>query len=141
MGFEQVEEITRADVALRVWGADLGELFSSAGEGVMSVMVARYQALEDVERREVRLENAELDMLLFAYLREFLYFKDAEELLLLPRGIEVEAGEGIYRLTAVLGGERIRDQELLVDIKAITMHAFRVGKTEEGWEALVVVDV
>jgi len=43
----------------------------------------------------------------------------------------------------VLEGEAIEPQKhrLIVDVKAVTMHLFRVTKTTQGWEAVVVLDI
>jgi SHS2 domain-containing protein len=76
-------------------------------------------------------------------LQELIFYKDAERLLLklVEASIE-ERGEG-WMLTAVLGGEPIdpNRHELLVDIKAVTLHRFRVEPFAGGWKAFVILDI
>ena len=46
-------------------------------------------------------------------------------------------------MTAEAYGEVIDRErhELLVDVKAVTMHHFKVEETAEGWTATVVLDI
>ena len=47
------------------------------------------------------------------------------------------------RLTADARGEMLNPEkhDLIVDIKAVTLHRFQVERTARGWEALVVLDI
>jgi SHS2 domain-containing protein len=47
------------------------------------------------------------------------------------------------RLTADARGETINPDkhDLIVDVKAVTLHRFKVERTARGWEALVVLDI
>lgn len=81
-------------------------------------------------------------MLLFQFLQELLFFKDAEQLLLRVSEIRIENQNAFHKLTAEAYGERINPDkhELLVDVKAVTLHRFTVGQTPRGWEATVILD-
>jgi SHS2 domain-containing protein len=50
--------------------------------------------------------------------------------------------DGRFSLTAAAWGETIDPSrhELLVDVKAVTLHRFRVEKASRGWEATVILD-
>jgi SHS2 domain-containing protein len=54
------------------------------------------------------------------------YYKDAEQLLLVVAQVEITRHEGCYRLTATARGERLdpNRHHLRVDVKAITLHHF-----------------
>jgi SHS2 domain-containing protein len=43
----------------------------------------------------------------------------------------------------VLAGEELdmNRHDLVVDVKAVTLHQFRVEKTDRGWEAFVILDI
>jgi SHS2 domain-containing protein len=82
-------------------------------------------------------------MLLFDFLQELIYFKDADRLLLRVREIRIDKRDGAYSLKAVTAGEPLdagRHQQR-ADVKAVTLHDFRVEKTEGGWKATAILDI
>jgi SHS2 domain-containing protein len=89
------------------------------------------------------LENDELDLLLFNFLQELVYYKDSELLLLRASQIEFEEKDGKHQLSAVLQGETLdRDRhQQRVDVKAVTLHRFQLEKTNDGWTAMVILDI
>ncbi len=132
-----------ADVAFEASGRSLEELFGAAGDALLNTMVDDPEAVRAETSRGLRLENPAVDLLLFDFLQELIYFKDAEGLLLRPRSLKAEAGEAGYRLDGELVGEildpeRHRQQ---VDVKAVTLHRFEVRKTPQGWRCHVILDV
>lgn len=143
MQFRYVEDVAIADVAFEAWGSTLAEMFTAASEATIQVMVAKSASIAPRIRREVRLEAEAIDLLLFELLQELIFYKDAEQLLLrlLEANVE-ERGDG-WTLSAVLGGEPIDPSrhELLVDVKAVTLHRFLVEPFEGGWKAFVILDI
>lgn len=140
MSFEFIEDIALADVAFRARGASTEEVFAAAAAATLRVMVQDLAAIAPRVERRVRLEAGSLEMLLFDFLQEFIYYKDAEGLLLLPDWIAITSGFG---LEARLQGEKLDParHELLVDVKAVTMHRFSLIQDAEGWKAQVVLDI
>jgi SHS2 domain-containing protein len=49
----------------------------------------------------------------------------------------------LHQLNAVTTGEAIdRDRhEQRVDVKAVTLHRFQLEKTDDGWTAMVILDI
>jgi len=143
MPYEFLEDVAIADIAFRAWGKDLAEAFLAAADATMNVMVEELDSIQPVETRELEAENEALDMLLFDLLQELIYYKDAERLLLRVRELRIEEKEGRHFLFAAARGERLDPQRhsLRVDVKAVTLHRFRVEKTASGWEALVILDI
>ena len=92
MPYEFLEDLATADIAFQAWGTDLEETFISAADATMNVMVEELNAIEPRERRELRLENDELDLLLFNFLQELIYYKDAEKLMLRVNQARVQGG-------------------------------------------------
>ena len=78
MPFHYLEDIGTADIAFEATGRDLPELFTSAANATMNVMIENLDTIEPREMRRIELENDEIDMLLFDFLQELIYFKDAE---------------------------------------------------------------
>ncbi|HEY9653569.1 MAG TPA: archease [Coleofasciculaceae cyanobacterium] len=143
MPYEFLEDIAIADIAFRAWGKDLEEIFKAAGDATVNAMIDNLEAIELKETRTFSLENDALDMLLFNFLQEFVYYKDSELLLLRSQQIQIEERDGEYHLTAVTQGEELDPErhEQRVDVKAVTLHRFQLEKTDEGWIALVILDI
>jgi protein archease len=143
MPYEYLEHVATADIAFRAWGEGLPQTFAACAEAVMNVMVEELDSIRASDKREIHLENDTLDMLLFDFLQELVYYKDAELLLLRARQVRVEEGDGSYQLWAEAWGERLdpKRHETRVDVKAVTLHRFSLNKTERGWEAIVVLDI
>jgi SHS2 domain-containing protein len=143
MSYEFLEDFATADIAFRAWGKDLEELFKAAGDATMNVMIDNLDAIALQETRSFSLENDELDMLLFNFLQEFIYYKDSELLLLRAQQVEISEKDGLHQLSAVTKGEKLdRDRhEQRVDVKAVTLHQFQLEKTDDGWTAIVILDI
>lgn len=143
MSYEFLEDVATADIAFRAWGENLEELFKAAGDATMNVMIEDLGSIELKETRTFSLENDELDMLLFNFLQEFIYYKDSELLLLLAQQVEISEKDGVHQLSAVTKGEKLdsdRHQQR-VDVKAVTLHQFQLEKIDDGWTAMVILDI
>lgn len=147
MPYEFLEEIATADIAFHAWGDDLEEVFKAAGDAVINTMIDNLEAIERTETRTFELEDDALDLLLFNFLQEFVYYKDSELLLLRAQQVQItekeSEGKSIYALTTVTQGERLdRDRHhQRVDVKAVTLHLFQLQKTDAGWTAQVILDI
>jgi SHS2 domain-containing protein len=121
----------------------LEEVFIASGDATVNAMIDNLDAIAPQETRIFTLENDALDMLLFNFLQEFLYYKDSEQLLLRSQQVQIEEKNSEYHLTAVTRGEKLdRDRhEERVDVKAVTLHRFQLEKTDDGWTAMVILDI
>ena len=143
MPYEFLDDIAIADIAFHAWGNDLPELFQAAGDAVMNTMIENLEAIEPKETRVFDLENDALDMLLFNFLEEFVYYKDSQQLLLRSQNISIEEKSGNFYLNATAQGEELDSDRHHqgVDVKAVTLHRFKLEQTERGWETLVILDI
>ena len=145
MPYEYRGDIAHADIAFDAWGVTLEELFKEAAEATMRVMVEDLTAVRPVVTVELSLAQSDEEMLLFDFLNEFIFYKDARRLLLLPAQLEIAkaADDGGYTLQAKLQGEEIEvgRHQLHTDVKAVTMLRFSVARVAEGWRCTVVLDV
>jgi SHS2 domain-containing protein len=143
MPYEFVDELTVADIAFRAWGQDLTETFVSAADAVMNAMVEDLAAIQPHGTRQLSVEHDALDMLLFNFLQELVYYKDAEQLLLRVQQLRVVEDAQPYTVHATLVGEPIAPERhhMRVDVKAVTLHRFSLTQTQRGWEATVVLDI
>ena len=135
--------LTRADVAFRAEGASLEEVFRAAWEATLEVMLPDTSCLRALERRQIELANPAADLLLFDFLQQLLFFKDAEGLLLRLGALSIEPGPGGLGLRAEAAGEAAdaARHELGTDVKAVTLHRFRLRRTNHKWQATVILDV
>jgi len=143
MPYHYLEEIGTADIAFEATGRDLPELFSDAADATMNVMIDNLDAIEPRETRHIELSNDKIDMLLFDFLQELIYFKDAERLLLRVRHAQIEHRDEKYFLKAKAAGETLdaARHHQRVDVKAVTLHDFSVEKEDGGWKARVLLDI
>jgi SHS2 domain-containing protein len=142
--YEFIDGITDADASFIALGSDLKGLFFSCAVALINVMVADPANIKRSEKRLISIEksNAEID-LLFSFLNEILFYKDSEDLLLLPEEIEIKSNEG-FVLIAMCAGEPVdkRRHDVLTDAKAVTMHGLSIKERPEGgYSGTVVVDV
>jgi SHS2 domain-containing protein len=141
--FEILEGITSADIALRIYGVSADDLFRNAGRALVAVMLENPDAVALRDAKTITLENSSLDLLLFNFLDELLFFKDSESLLMAVISVTIDERNGSYFLRSEAAGERIdrTRHRFSVDVKAVTMHRLAVEKKKDGWTATVVLDV
>jgi SHS2 domain-containing protein len=143
MPYVFLEDVAIADIAFKAWGEDLQETFISAADAVMGAMIEDLDAIQPREQRSIQLANDALDMLLFDFLQELVYYKDAESVLLRIQEIQVTQGDELSTLRAIAAGEKLdptRHQQR-ADVKAVTLHRFSLEQTPRGWEAMVILDI
>jgi SHS2 domain-containing protein len=143
MAYEIIDDMTRADVAFRVRGNDLAELFIAGGRALASIMLQNLEEIRPTISINFDCQAADLELLYYDYLQEFIFYKDSQRLLLLPEKIEFNEHTDSRLLTCQARGEKIdRTRHLFsVDIKAVTMHGLKVVKEKNAWTAMAVVDV
>ena len=143
MPYQYLEDIGTADIAFEATGRDLPELFVAAADATMNVMIDNIGAIESRETRQIELSNDNIEMLLFDFLQELIYFKDAKRLLLRAREIQIEQKDGAYSLKSKVVGEQLDDSrhQQRADVKAVTLHGFSVEKRDGGWKATVLLDI
>jgi SHS2 domain-containing protein len=143
MPYEFLEDAATADIAFTARGETIEEAFRASAEATLNVMVEEIDAVQPKEKRIWRLENPELDLLLFDFLQEIIYYKDAENLKLRVGQVKIQRDGGQFILQATARGETLDPDRHFpwVDVKAVTLHQFRLEKTSKGWEAHVILDI
>jgi protein archease len=143
MPYTYLEEIGTADIAFEATGRDLPELFSAAADATTNVMIDNIDAIQPRKARRIELSSDQLDMLLFDFLQELIFLKDAERLLLRMRDVQIDERDENYFLKATAEGEPldVERHHQRADVKAVTLHGFSVERTEGGWKARVLLDI
>lgn len=143
MPFQYRGDIAHADIAFDAWAPTLEELFRDAARATMQVMVENLPAVRPAQTLEVKLEQRNDEMLLFDFLNELIFYKDARRLILLPTQLSISPSAGGITLRATLAGEEIdvTRHQMNTDVKAVTMLRYKVEQVPQGWRATVVLDV
>ncbi len=141
MPYRYLEDIATADAAFEVVGQTLEELFRDAAIATFEVMVD-IKSVEPGITREIELKNEAVDNLLFDWLSELVYLKDADALLFSKFDVSIKKND-FYELEATASGETISQEKhtLRSDVKAVTYHMFEVKKIGENWTARVILDI
>lgn len=131
-----------ADILFQAEAGTLPELFEQCGLALEDTQVHLAQ-VEPKKKVVFKQENKNVEMLLFHFLDELLFYKDSEQLVFCKFDIYINDKDGGYKLKCTASGEKlsVEKHQPKVDVKAITMHMFEVKKTKGGWKAQVLVDI
>ncbi|MGH7236501.1 MAG: archease [Nitrospiraceae bacterium] len=146
--FRFLEEVALADSAFEASGDSPSELFVAAAQAVIETMV-NPGTVSASWRREITRQAPEIASLLFDWLSDIVYLKDAEGVVFREATAVVteDRPHGGWRLRGVLTGEPIDPgrHELRSDVKAVTKHLYEVRRDDdregERWTARVVLDI
>ncbi|HIJ10515.1 TPA: archease, partial [Candidatus Woesearchaeota archaeon] len=122
-----------ADVLFEAKAETKEELFAQCGLALEETQV-NLAKVEQKVTQEITGENEKLDRLLFDFLDDVLFYKDAELLIFNKFDITITKDE-TYKLHCIAHGEKLDHQkhEPKVDVKAITMHLFEVKEIDDGF--------
>jgi SHS2 domain-containing protein len=140
--YKFLENIATGDVAFEVYGKDLPDLFSNITQATCAAM-ADPKSVEKKEIRMVKISTQKIEDLIYDYISEIVYYKDAETLLFPSAEIKIKRVGKNFRLSAKLFGEKINPQKhkLKEDIKSVTYHNLKAVKTPTGWKSTVILDI
>jgi SHS2 domain-containing protein len=131
--FEEIEHT--ADLALRVYGQDMRELFANAAHGMFALM-AEPSLKGPAREREVSLEATDSESLLVNWLNELIYLHEVENETYSQFNIETLSPAKLE--AHVIGGPtRIKTKA----IKAATFHDLAIEEIPNGLAATIVFDV
>lgn len=128
-----------ADVAYRIRGESLAEIFENAAAALVATMTDR-RRLRVRERRDLEVEAPDREALLVEWLNHLLYLYDVEGFL----GREFKVLElDQQRLRAVARGEPFDPERHVAKtaVKAATYHHLEITPRDHGWQATVILDL
>ena len=132
-----------ADVGFTIEAATVNELFEGAAILTFEVMTD-LKKIKPISIKTVEIESETIEKLLFDFIDELIFLKDAEYMLFSEFHIEVtEQKKGKATLKAELVGEEInpKKHELKVDVKAVTLHHFYLKKEQGKYKASIILDI
>lgn len=135
--YEQIPHT--ADLAAKIYGRSLKELFENAAFAMFDMM-ADMEGVKAEESVDIEVEALDKEGLLVSWLNEILYVSYIKGILF-PEMRVTELDE--KKIVATAKGERIGEDtgRLHSEIKAATYHDLEIQKTDEGYEVTVVFDV
>jgi len=141
-----------ADIAVEVYGEDLEELIRNATLAFRDAFVYP-ERLKGEEVKEIEVEDEgeseeeAYEYVLYDWLNELLYLFDVEHFAPVECEVkkevekEVEKGSNVkVRVKGKLKGGELGEKAVKVEPKAVTLHNFRVERTD-GLKAFVVFDI
>ncbi len=138
-----LEDIAIADACFELTGDTLEEIFLSGFYALMETSV-EMSSLNSSIQKVISLSELSLERLLFNFLEELIFLKDAEYLLFKECEISINksSSDSKFVLNAVLKGQEVTDSvKTITDVKAITYYQLFVRKMENGWKARVTFDL
>lgn len=128
-----------ADLAIEVWGADLGALFENAAWALFD-LVADVERVKPTQAFAVEVEADDLEMLLVGWLNELIWRISAKEMLYARAEVHTLDAK---HLSGTVHGEQYDParHRLRTEIKAATYHQIEVAQEKGRWQARVIFDV
>jgi len=135
-----------ADAKFQAFGNTLEETFKNAEEAMIGIMYDIDEVSNpdyDEMHREIIVEGANLEALLYNFLEETIFLMNAEFFVGVVTKIQIIHKEDIYKLKAILYGTQALNLESHGEIKAVTYNEMYVKFDEklQKYTAQVVVDL
>lgn len=140
--FQFLEDVALADLAFDAEGDSVQEVFEAASNAVMEAMADPKTVGATWERR-VEHVASDLAELLFDWLSDFVYWKDAAGIVFSRAVISLTQVGAEWKLAGTLIGEPVNQamQVLRNDVKGVTKHLYRLHQDNGRWSVRVVLDV
>ncbi|MFA5117049.1 MAG: archease [Candidatus Omnitrophota bacterium] len=128
-----------ADIAIRVKGGDLKEIFSKTAGAIFDIMAEdKGDAGAALEKAEIKQSAGDLQELFVNWLNELLSLSAANGIIFYDFRIG-RLDENNIVSTAF--GRSMKGYKVNLEIKAATYHQLKIEKTGSGWQAEVIFDV
>ena len=141
MSFKYLEHT--ADVMFCAKEKTIKSLFTTAANACFDVM-ADPKTVQDKVTRTVAVKATDVKDLMFNFLQEIIFYKDADGLVFCKiEDVQVQIKKSNMALKATLHGDTIspKGQVLRNDIKAVTLHQFKVEQRNNEWYMQVILDI
>ena len=136
-GYEFFEHT--ADIGIRATGTTLEDVFIGMARG-LTELIAEDSVIEPLEVRPIQLEAEEAGSLLFAWLRELLFWFSTERFLASRYTLDEVTPtslRGSVRGSTFDPARHVQGHE----VKAITWHQLEVKQQDGVWHGQVIVDI
>jgi SHS2 domain-containing protein len=137
-----LEDIALADIGFEAEGESVEEVFRGATQAILETM-ANPSSVSGGWEREIERSDADSSALLFDWLSEVVYWKDAAGVVFREAPLTLTREGDVWQLRARLIGASVdqQTQELHADVKGVTKHLYELKQTGGCWRVRVVLDV
>lgn len=127
-----------ADIMFQSFGKTLKEAFENSA-------IAMFNAMYDGKikgkiKKNIKVSGKDLENLLYNFLEEFLFLMDSEGFFTASCKVNIKKGK-TYELEANITGDKAKNYDISLDVKAVTYNNMFVKKEKGIWICQVVVDV
>ena len=137
-----LDDVALADLAFEASGDSLQELFQGATNALCEAM-AEPASVGTTWTQEIHREERDPAALLFDWLSDLVYWKDAASVVFSKAALNLRGEHGLLILDATLFGEHVNPDvhTLRADVKGVTKHLYELKQDGKRWVVRVVVDV
>ncbi|MEW6455589.1 MAG: archease [Acidobacteriota bacterium] len=129
---------TTADIGLKVRGKSIEELFKNAAEGMFSIMRKNLKNRSNSIKRKIDVKSYEWESLLAEWLNELLFLYDSKKVIFTNFKINEILP---YRIKAEINGYKANKEDILREIKAVTLHNLKIIKEKNIWKTEIIFDI
>ncbi|MCZ6800096.1 MAG: archease [Nitrospirae bacterium] len=141
--FHYLDKIAIADTAFEARGDSPAELCMASAQALIEVL-ANASTVQHKWEQQFVFQEETLEDMLFEWLSAIVYIKDVEGVVFCDSIVTVttSTAQKPWEAVCLLRGDRVNpmEQELGVDVKAITKHLYEVSQQGREWVARVVID-
>jgi SHS2 domain-containing protein len=140
--FRFLDDVAMADLAFEAEGDSVEEVFRGATQALLETL-ADPATVAALWERTVEQTGTDLPALLFDWLSELVYWKDAAGVVFREAPLTLRRENASWVLRARLVGAPVDQQAQVLrnDVKGVTKHLYDLRQDEQRWKARVVVDV
>ena len=138
--FRLVDDLVSGDFVFDAFGDDLNELFSNCAVATFYAMTKPERVNPAVDYK-IELIGESPEELLFNFLSELIYLKDAENIFCSKFDLKINNDKN--SLSAVAWGEKINYERHIIktDVKAVTYYGLKIRYDNERYSVRVILDL
>lgn len=128
-----------ADIKFRAYGKNLNECFENSALAMFNAMYSGKNQVKKKIKKKIKVSGNDLENLLYNFLEELLFLLDSESFFL--SSCKVKINEKKFELEAELYGDKAKNYDIELDVKAVTYNSMFIKKERGKFIIQVVVDV
>ena len=126
-----------ADIKFRVYGSSLNKLFENSA---LAMKHAVYSGKINTKiKKSFIVKGKDLEALLYNFLEELLILFDSDDFIASKINVKIDKTKLLLNCEVI--GDKIKNYDIGLTIKAVTYNSMYVKKSKTGFEAQVVLDV
>ncbi len=135
-GFETFDHT--ADIGIRAWGNEFHEVFEEAAKAFFSVIVD-LESIKPTQTLHLELSAENGEELFLKWLKELLFIFETKHLLFKEFKVDLSP----RKLKAEISGEKLNNTKHALgrEVKAVTLHHFKLAKENARYLAEVILDI